>query len=94
MTHRERILRTLAGKPTDSMPWAPRLDLWYTANRSRDTLPAEYRRASLDDIIEDQGFGLHSVIPDFQSGADPESLAHRGLGNYSAPTYQTVSLNP
>ena len=39
MTHRERMLAAIRGEPTDQLPWAPRMDLWYIAQRARGTLP-------------------------------------------------------
>lgn len=29
MNHHERMLATMRGEPTDQIPWAPRMDLWY-----------------------------------------------------------------
>ena len=59
MTPRDRMLATIAGRPTDRIPWAPRLDLWYRANRRADTLPPPYQRATLREILEDTGMGRH-----------------------------------
>ena len=56
MTHRERILAALQGRPVDRLPWVPRLDLWYNANRYCGTLPREWAGASLPEIIADLGF--------------------------------------
>ncbi len=44
MTHKERMLASLRGEAMDSIAWAPRLDLWYNANRRAGTLPPEYVR--------------------------------------------------
>ena len=80
MTHRERILAALRGQPLDRLPWVPRLDLWYKANRYCGTLPREWADASLMDIVGDLGVGFHAVIPDFLDTAEPDQLADRALG--------------
>jgi len=47
MTNRERILAVLEGRLPDRIPWIPRLQIWYDANRLTGTLPEEYRGQSL-----------------------------------------------
>lgn len=54
MTERERIVRTLQGEPCDKIPWATRLDIWYTAVRRSRTLPAEFTDMDLK-------FSPHSI---------------------------------
>ena len=44
MTHKQHMLATLRGEPTHAIPYAPRLDLWYNANKLAGTLPAKYKR--------------------------------------------------
>ena len=66
MNWKERILSTIKGKPTDSLPFVPRLDLWYKANKHNNTLPDIYSNATLEDITDDLQIGYHSVIPDFR----------------------------
>lgn len=83
MTHKARMLSVLRGQPTDVMPWAPRLDLWYDANKRSGTLPAKYRDASLMDITDDLDFGYHAVVPRFKDLRDPLDDAHRALGIYN-----------
>jgi uroporphyrinogen-III decarboxylase len=80
MTHRERILAALRGQPVDRLPWVPRLDLWYKANRYRGTLPAQWAEASLMEIVHDLGVGCHAVIPDFLDVEEPDQVADRALG--------------
>ncbi len=80
MTHRERILAALWRQPVDRLPWVPRLDLWYKANRYCGTLPAEWAGASLLDITRDLGVGYHAVIPDFLEVEEPDQVADRALG--------------
>ena len=77
MTHKERMLATLRGEPTDSIPWAPRLDLWYDANRRAGTLPPRYRHALLQDITDDLDFGYHAIVPRFKDLRDPLDEVHR-----------------
>ena len=57
MTNRERILKIVAGESPDRVPWIPRPDIWYEANRLRGTLPAKYREATLDEVRRDLGMG-------------------------------------
>ena len=80
MNHRERMLAALRGEPTDMIPWAPRLDLWYNAHKRADTLPREYRDAELRDITDDLGFGYHAIVPRFKDLRDPADDLHRALG--------------
>ncbi len=65
------------------MPWAPRLDLWYKANRLAGTLPGKYRQASLTDIVDGLGAGMHAVVPDFKGFRDPNEEFDRALGIYN-----------
>ena len=83
MTHRERMLATLRGEPTDCIPWAPRLDLWYNAHRRAGTLPAEYANAALCEITDDLGFGFHAIVPAFKDLRSPDDDIHRALGIYN-----------
>ncbi|MFB3883007.1 MAG: hypothetical protein ACE149_17205 [Armatimonadota bacterium] len=80
MTHRERLLAACRGQPTDRLPWAPRLDLWYKARSYTGTLPAELAGLSLREIVESLGVPYHAVVPDFQELRSPEDEADRCLG--------------
>lgn len=82
MTHKERLLATLKGQNTDQLPFLPRLDLWYRANKKNGTLPAKYKNAELRQILEDMGLGFHAVIPDFQDLRSPDDDVDRALGIY------------
>ena len=83
MDHRERMTRTLRGLPTDRIPFVPRLDLWYKANRAAGTLPVKYKNATLNEMTDDLDLGCHSVIPDFRDFEDgAEGPADIGLGIY------------
>jgi hypothetical protein len=83
MTHKERMLAAIRGEPTDRIPWAPRLDLWYRANRKAGTLPEEYKNASLFDLCDDLGMAFHAVVPNFQDLRGPEDDMDRPLGIYN-----------
>jgi len=50
MTNRERILAILDGRLPDRIPWIPRLQIWYDANRLTGTLPDELRELSLREV--------------------------------------------
>ncbi len=86
MNNKERVLATLRGEPTDQIPYIPRLDLWYKANKVRGTLPDKYRNASLFDIVDDLGIGYHHVVPDFLDFIDPLDEVDRCIGIYRLRT--------
>ena len=83
MTHKEQMLATLRGEPTDTIPWVPRLDLWYNANRARGTMPPRYTQAALEDITDDLGFGYHAIVPHFKDLRNSRDEWHRALGIYN-----------
>jgi len=57
MTNRERLIAILEGRSPDQIPWIPRLQLWYNANKKWGTLPEKYRDWPLRDIERDLGMG-------------------------------------
>jgi len=77
------MLATLRGEPTEMIPWVPRLDLWYNANKRAGTLPGKYKSATLADITDDLDWGYHAVIPQFKDIRDPADEVHRPLGIYN-----------
>ena len=83
MTNRHRMLAAIRGEPTDQLPWAPRLDLWYRANKLASTLPSEYRNASLMDLLDDLGWGYHAVIPNYKDLRDSTDEDHKAIGIYN-----------
>lgn len=89
------MLAAVRGEPTDRIPWAPRLDLWYNANRRAGTLPAKYSGASLVEIVDDLGMGLHAVVPDFRDLRGPQDDVDRALGIYNLRSmpYRTALEN-
>ncbi len=92
MTHKERMFAAVGGRPTDRIPWAPRLDLWYNARKRAGTLPPEYAGASLREITDDLDIGFHAVVPHFKDLRGPEDELHRALGIYNLwfMPYRTV----
>lgn len=82
-THRQRMLSAIMGAPTDRLPWAPRLDLWYNANRRAGTLPAKYSNATLVEIVDDLDAGFHAVVPDFRDLRSAADDVDRALGIYN-----------
>lgn len=86
MTHRERMLATIRGEPTDQIPWAPRMDLWSIALRARGTTPARFAGLNIVEIAAELGVACHAVGADFtRSGGRDVSL--RGLGCDNHPDY-------
>ena len=83
MNRRQAMLATLQGQPTDRIPYVPRLDLWYRANKLRGTLPAQYKNATLTEIVDDLGWGYHAVVPNFRDLRTPEDDVDRPLGIYN-----------
>ncbi|MEW5818271.1 MAG: hypothetical protein AB1798_23145, partial [Spirochaetota bacterium] len=79
MTHKERMLATLKGESTDLLPFVPRMDLWYKANKKNKSLPEKYRDASLSKIVNDMGLGFHAVVPDFQDLQNEDDDIDRAL---------------
>ena len=47
MTNRERILTILGGRSPDRIPWIPRMDIWYRAQKNRNALPERFNGMSL-----------------------------------------------
>lgn len=92
MKHKERMLAALGGQPTDLIPWAPRLDLWYNANRQAGSLPPKYGQATLREITDDLDFGLHAIVPNFKDLRQPLDDAHRALGIYNLWTMPYATL--
>src|SRR3989339_1824340 len=83
MTHKERMLATLKGKSADLLPFVPRMDLWYKANKKNKSLPDKYKDATLSEIVNDMGLGFHAVVPDFQDLRNEYDDIDRALGIYN-----------
>ncbi len=81
------MLRALNGKECETIPWAPRMDLWYIALRERGTLPAELLNANVAEIAEYFGFGCHAVRADFTQARSKDANMFRGLGFENHPDF-------
>ena len=60
------MLKAIAGKPTERIPYAPRLDLWYRGNKLAGTLPDKYSESTLMEITDDLGLCYHAIVPNFK----------------------------
>ena len=87
MTHRERMLAAMRGQSTDQIPWAPRMDLWYIAQRARKTIPPRFARMNTAQIADELDVGCHAVRADYTLAREPEELALRALGIDNHPDY-------
>jgi hypothetical protein len=83
VTNRELMLAAIAGQPADRLPWAPRLDLWYKANRLAGTLPERFRKASLAEMVDELGWAHHAIVPDFRDLSGGGDDTDRALGLYN-----------
>ena len=52
VNHRENMLRAISGRATERLPWVPRLDLWYRANKLAGTLPEAHRDSTLIELVD------------------------------------------
>ena len=89
MTHRARMLATIRGEPTDQIPWAPRMDLWTIAQRSRGTLPAGYAGLSMVEVAQDLGVACHAMGGDATlPGGRDNRLRGLGFDNHQDYPYR------
>ncbi len=83
--HRERMLTTMRGGMPDRIPYAPRLDLWFTGNKNRGTLPPDYRDFDhWDQVSRKQGWAIAKVVLEYQRYGE-DSILDRPLGIYRFP---------
>jgi uroporphyrinogen-III decarboxylase len=87
MTERERMLAAIRGEPTDRIPWAPRMDLWYIALRGRGSLPQRFVSLDTAGIADELGVGCHAVRADYTRPRPTADLVLRGLGLDNHPDY-------
>ena len=87
MNFRQRLLATIAGQPTDQIPWAPRMDLWYISLQARGELPPRFQGLNTAQIARELGVACHAVRADYTIKRPPEDLALRGLGIDNHPDY-------
>ena len=90
MNYKEILLSTIRGAATEEIPFVPRLDIWYKANKQNGTLPDKYKKADLIDITDDLNIGYHAVMPDFRDYADDNGDIDLGLGIYK---FKTIPYN-
>jgi hypothetical protein len=83
MTHRQTMLMAMRGEMPESLPYVPRIDLWYNANSAAGTLPGKYRGKTQDEICRAEGWALHKIVPEFLNVRGPEDNLHRALGIYA-----------
>jgi hypothetical protein len=85
------MLATIRGEPTDRIPWAPRMDLWYIALRARNELPREFEDCGTVQIADILGAACHAVGADF-TRSDGRDVSLRGLGvdNHQDYPYRVV----
>jgi hypothetical protein len=95
MNFEKLILSTLKGEKTDTLPFIPRLDIWYSANNINGTLPAKFKNASLRDITDELELGYHAVVPLFRDFANENDDNDIGIGIYRfrAIPYQVLLNN-
>lgn len=80
MTHRERMLATIRGERMDRIPWAPRMDLWYIANREKGELSKRFVGLNMVELAKELNVACHAVRADFSRLRSPEHLMLRGFG--------------
>ncbi|MDP7395834.1 MAG: uroporphyrinogen decarboxylase family protein [Lentisphaeria bacterium] len=80
MTHHERMLATVRREPTDLIPWAPRMDLWWIAQRARGTLPPQFEGLSTPGIADVLDVGCRLMRADYTTDTRPECFVVRALG--------------
>jgi len=78
-THKQRMMATIRGEMPDRIPYAPRLDLWFAANRKRGTLPRPFADFEhYDRVSRAEGWGIVRVVLDYQ-GFGEEAILDRAL---------------
>jgi len=89
MNHRERMLATLRGQPTDQIPWAPRMDLYTIAQRARGALPKQFTGLNMVEISAVLGVACHAVGADYSlPGGRDVSLRGLGIDNHQDYPYR------
>lgn len=83
MTHRQRMLKAARGEMADRIPYVPRIDLWYAANKYRGTLPKEHQGRTAEEISRAEGWAMHKLVPEFLNVKRPEDNIDRSLGIYN-----------
>lgn len=80
-THRQRLLAAYRGETVDTLPYAPRLDLWYLANWARGMLPPQHAQRSQNEIARAEGWAIYFREADnLLDPAFHPAYVHRGIG--------------
>lgn len=95
MNYRRMMISTIKGESVSALPFVPRMDLWYKANKKNGTLPYRYRNATLAEITDDLEIGYHAAVPDFRDYSDETGDSDLGLGIYRFKTipYKVILHN-
>lgn len=89
MNHHERMLATIRGEPTDQIPWAPRMDLWYIAQRARGAVPLKFANMNMVQVAERLDVAAHAIGADFTiPGGRDNSLRALGIDNHQDYPYR------
>ena len=81
ISNKQRMLMAMRGEVPDVIPFAPRLDLWFNANKAAATLPEKYKNVKHHfEIARSEGWALHQVNPAYQDVRKPEDNLHWALG--------------
>jgi hypothetical protein len=81
------MLAAMRGEASDQIPWAPRMDLWYIANRQKGTLPQRFQDMNTVRIAQELNVACHAVRGDFTLPRPNEYMKFRGLGLDNHPDY-------
>ena len=87
MTYRDRMLAAITHQSSDEIPWAPRMDLWYIANRASGTLEDRFKNMNTVEIARELGVACHAVRGDYTLNRPKEDLILRGFGLDNHPDY-------
>jgi len=86
MNYKERMLKIVGGEMVDKIPFVPRLDLWFKANKANGTLPPEYQDVTNhDEIARSEGWGIHKIILEY-SDHGLDAVIDYLLGVYKIPS--------
>jgi hypothetical protein len=78
------MLAAIRGEPADQLAWAPRMDLWYMAQRARGTLPPRLAGLNTAQLADAFGVGCRSLSVDrlCAEEAPEDGLLGLGIENY------------
>jgi methylmalonyl-CoA mutase cobalamin-binding domain/chain len=85
LTHRQRLLAVYRGEDVDTLPYSPRLDLWYLANKTCGTLPKQHAHRTQNELARAEGWAIYfREADDLLDPAMQKGYDHRGIGLYHA----------